>query len=87
MDVVIVIVLFATVVLRVIFVAAFAYLVLPRGNACPHCAAPLTPVRSGWLGLLTGIEERLCLECGWMGLTRRYRVAAHPEARRSAGPP
>lgn len=73
MDVLIVVVLLATVVLRVIFVAAFTYLVLPRGTACPHCGAALSQVHTGWLGLLAGVERRFCLECGWTGIVRRAR--------------
>ena len=75
MDVIIVVVLLATVALRVLFVAAFAYLVLPRGTECPHCGAPLSQVRGGWLALLSGVERRFCLECGWTGLVRRRRAA------------
>ncbi len=86
MDVLIVVVLLGTVVLRVVFIAAFAWLVLPRGTACPHCAAPLNPVRRGWLAMLAGVEQRFCLECGWTGLTRRSRATA-PEVRGPAGPP
>ena len=73
MDVLIVVVLLATVVLRVVFVGALAYLVLPRDNHCPHCAAELQQLQSGWWGVLTGLERRFCLECGWTGLGRRSR--------------
>lgn len=76
MDAVIVVVLLATVVLRVLFVAAFAYLVLPRGTECPHCGAPLSQVRGGWLEVQSGVQRRFCLECGWAGLVRRRRAAA-----------
>lgn len=86
MDVLIVAVLLVTVALRFVLVAALAYLVLPRGTTCPHCAAPLTPVRSGWLEALAGLQQRFCLECGWNGLTRRTRAAAG-HARGPGGPP
>lgn len=86
MDVIIVVVLLATVALRLLFVAAFAYLVLPRGTACPHCGAPLSQVRSGWLAFLSGVEHRFCLECGWTGLVRRTRQTA-PRSTGPAGPP
>lgn len=75
MDVIIVVVLFATVVLRVVFVAALAYLILPRDNQCPHCGMELQHVHSRW-SVLTGLERRFCLECGWAGLGRRTRPPA-----------
>lgn len=86
MDVLIVAVLLVTVVMRFVLIAALAYLVLPRGTTCPHCAAPLTPVRSGWLQALAGVEQRFCLECGWSGLARRQRGAARRATGR-ADPP
>ena len=86
MDVIIVVVLLATVALRLLFVAAFAYLVLPRGTICPHCSAPLSQVRSGWLAVLSGVEHRFCLECGWTGIVRRQRRAA-PSPTDPPGPP
>jgi hypothetical protein len=76
MDVLIVVVLLATVVLRVVFVAALAYLVLPRGGACPHCGAPLAQLHGGWWSVVTGLERRFCLDCGWTGLVRRARRGA-----------
>lgn len=76
MDVLIVVVLLATVVLRVVFVAALAYLVLPRGGACPHCGAELAQVQAGWWSAVTGVERRFCLDCGWAGLVRRTRRGA-----------
>ncbi len=84
MDVLIVGVLLATVLLRFVLVAALAYLVLPRGTQCPHCAAPLTEVQSGLWSVLTGVERRFCLECGWTGLVRHRR--RRPAATDRAGP-
>lgn len=80
MDVLIVVVLLATVLLRFVLVAALAYLVLPRGTVCPHCAAPLTQVQAGWWSVVTGLERRFCLECGWTGVVRRSRRAATDRA-------
>ena len=76
MDVFIVVVLLATVALRVVFVAVFAYLVLPRSTACPHCGATVSQVHPGRLGLLSGLERRFCLDCGWAGVGRRTRRPA-----------
>ena len=75
MDVLIVGVLLATVLLRFVFVVALAYLVLPRGTECPHCAAPLDQVQAGVWSAVTGLERRFCLECGWAGLVRRSAVS------------
>jgi len=83
MDVLIVGVLMATVLLRFVLVAALAYLVLPRGIDCPHCAAPLTLLQAGWWSVLTGVERRFCLECGWTGVVRHRR---RPPVTGPAGP-
>jgi len=80
MDVLIVVVLLATVLLRFVLVAALAYLVLPRGTVCPHCAAPLNQVQAGWWSVVTGLERRFCLECGWTGVVRRTRRVATDRA-------
>jgi len=68
----IVVVLFATVLLRFCFVAVLTYVLLPRGPACPHCAAQLTLIRNSVLRRLVPLlEHRWCLECGWHGVVRR----------------
>jgi hypothetical protein len=65
-------VLLATVVLRVGLVAVLTYVLLPRGTACPHCAAHLTLIRNTFLQrVLPLLERRWCLECGWSGVVRR----------------
>ena len=80
MDVLIVVVLLATVLLRFVLVAALAYLVLPRGTVCPHCGAPLAQVQAGWWSVVTGVERRFCLDCGWTGVVRRTRSSATDRA-------
>jgi hypothetical protein len=82
-DVLIVGVLLATVVLRFVLIVAFAYLVFPRGLECPHCATPLEQVEAGWWSVVTGLERRFCLECGWTGLVRHRR---RPAVSGPAGP-
>jgi len=42
---VIVVVLFATVLLRAAIVMTFVYLMLPAKRVCPHCGAPLTLIQ------------------------------------------
>ena len=65
-------VLLATVLLRFSLVAVLTYVLLPRGPACPHCAAQLTLIRNTFLRrLLPLLEHRWCLECGWHGVVRR----------------
>ncbi len=72
-------VLFATVLLRFALIAGAAYLLLPRGSACPHCAAEMSLIRSPVLRvLLPGLEHRWCIECGWNGVVR---AAAAPLTR------
>jgi hypothetical protein len=65
-------VLLATVLLRFSLVAVLTYVLLPRGPACPHCAAELTQIRNTFLRrVLPLLEHRWCLECGWQGVVRR----------------
>lgn len=65
-------VLLATVLVRFSLVAVLTYGLLPRGSACPHCAAELTLIRNNFLRrLLPLLEHRWCLECGWHGVVRR----------------
>jgi hypothetical protein len=59
-------------VLRFSLVAVLTYVLLPRGSACPHCAAELAVVRNSVLRrLVPMLERRWCLECGWHGVVRR----------------
>jgi hypothetical protein len=71
-EILIVIVLLATVVLRFVMAAVLAYLLVPRGLACPICTADLLPITHGrWNWLLPPLRHAWCLECGWEGLVRR----------------
>ena len=73
----VVVVLFATVLLRAVIVLTFVYLILPHKRGCPLCGAPLARVRHSLLRLLLPIvEHRWCLECGWSGIVRQPRRAA-----------
>jgi len=65
-------VLVATVLLRFSLVAVLTYVLLPRGPACPHCAAELKQIRNTFLRrVLPLLEHRWCLKCGWHGVVRR----------------
>jgi hypothetical protein len=81
----VVVVLLATVVMRVAIVAAVTYLLLPQGPLCPHCRAEMVPIRNRFFDrLLPALQRRWCLECGWNGIVRRVRAA--PSRRAMRGP-
>src|SRR2546430_8639854 len=84
----VVVVLLATVLLRVAIVTAVVYLLLPQGALCPHCNVEMVAVRNRVLDRLVPVlQRRWCLECGWNGVVRRGR-GAHPRApHRPPGPP
>ena len=68
----VVVVLFATVLLRAGIVLFVVYLILPATRTCPRCATDLTMIRHPVLRrLLPYVEHRWCLGCGWSGVVRR----------------
>jgi hypothetical protein len=70
----IVVVLFATVLLRASIVLTVVYLMLPKAFSCPRCADKLALIRHPILRrVLPYVEHRWCLGCGWSGLVRRVR--------------
>src|SRR2546429_1531072 len=72
----VVVVLLATVLLRVAIVTAVVYLLLPQGSLCPHCNLEMVAVRNRVLDeLVPVLQRRWCLECGWNGVVRRGRGA------------
>ena len=67
----IVVVLFATVLLRVGIVLAVVYLILPATKTCPRCGTALATIRHPALRiLLPTVKHSWCLECGWSGVVR-----------------
>ena len=67
----IVVVLFATVLLRAAVVTTFVYFMLPAKRACPRCGAQLALIHHSVLRwLLPAVEHRWCLDCGWSGVVR-----------------
>ena len=71
----IVLVLLATVVMRLAIIIAVAYLLLPRGAPCPHCGAEMTAIRNRLFDrLVPALQRRWCVECGWNGIVRRVRL-------------
>lgn len=67
----VVVVLFATVLLRAAIVVFVVYLIFPATRSCPRCAGDLALVRHPVLRrVLPFIEHRWCLACGWSGIVR-----------------
>ncbi len=72
----IVVVLLATVAMRVAIVTAVVYLLLPQGSFCPHCGGEMTAIRNRFVDrVVSALERRWCMECGWDGIVRRVRSA------------
>ncbi|HYT70681.1 MAG TPA: hypothetical protein VEK78_04820 [Gemmatimonadales bacterium] len=70
----VVLVLLATVLMRIAIIAAVTYLLLPQGPLCPHCHVDMMPIRNRFFDrLLPALQRRWCLECGWNGIVRRMR--------------
>src|SRR2546430_6935886 len=84
----VVVVLLATVLLRVAIVTAVVYLLLPQGALCPHCNVEMVAVRNRVLDRLVPVlQRRWCLECGWNGVVRRGRGAHPPPPQPPPAPP
>ena len=67
----IVVVLFATVLLRAGIVLFVVYLILPATRSCPRCGTALTTIRHPVLRVLVPvIRHSWCLDCGWSSLSR-----------------
>jgi RNase P subunit RPR2 len=80
----VVVVLFATVLLRAGIVLTFVYHILPKKRVCPLCGAPLARIQHSVLRLLLPmVEHRWCLECGWSGIVRHRQSRVIKRAARS----
>ena len=80
----IVVVLFATVLLRAAIVSTFVYLMLPAKRECPRCGAQLALIQHAMLRrLLPLVEHRWCLDCGWSGIVRQAQSRVIRRAARS----
>ena len=80
----IVVVLFATVLMRFAIILAVVYLLLPRGPLCPSCRVDMVLIRNRFLErVLPMVQRRWCLQCGWNGVARRVRPRAPRIARRT----
>jgi len=73
----VVVVLFATVLLRAVIVTTFV--MLPKQRTCPRCGAQLALIRHTLLRVLVpAVEHRWCLDCGWSGVVRLRMPSTHP---------
>lgn len=80
----VVVVLFATVLLRAVIVTTFVYLMLPKKRTCPRCGAQLALIQHSLLRLvLPPVEHRWCLDCGWSGVVRHAQSRVMRRAARS----
>ncbi len=69
------VVLLATVLLRVAIGTAVVYLLLPLGPLCPHCTSEMVAIRNRFFDqVLPLLQRRWCLACGWNGVVRRARL-------------
>src|SRR2546421_1863568 len=84
----VVVVLLATVLLRVAIVTAVVYLLLPQGPLCPHCNFEMVAIRNRALDrLVPALQRRWCLECGWNGVVRRGGPPRPPAPHGAPAPP
>src|SRR5256885_3379174 len=84
----VVVVLLATVLLRVAIVTAVVYLLLPQGPLCPHCNFEMVAIRNRALDrLVPALQRRWCLECGWNGVVRRVGTPRARAPKGAPGPP
>ncbi len=80
----VVVVLFATVLLRAAIVLTFVYLMLPAKRVCPRCGEPLALIQHSIMRrLLPLLEHRWCLQCGWSGVVRPLQSRVIRRAARS----
>src|ERR1043166_7369233 len=78
----VVVVLLATVLMRVAIILAVAYLLLPRGPLCPHCGIEMVALRNRFFDrLVPALQRRWCLDCGWGGSGARRRAGVAPVPR------
>ncbi|HUK21736.1 MAG TPA: hypothetical protein VLV45_09285 [Gemmatimonadales bacterium] len=78
-ELLIIVVLLFTVLMRFAIILGVAYMLVPRGVTCPRCGLVMTPIRNVVLDrLLPVLQRRWCLDCGWNGVTRRARPRTTP---------
>ena len=70
---VIVLVLFATVLLRFLLVAIVVWMVFPRRRTCPQCNEATVPILESTYLRFIMMERRWCMSCSWTGIARKTR--------------
>src|SRR5256885_586154 len=79
----IVVVLLATVAMRVAIVTVVVYLLLPQGRFCPHCGGEMTAIRNPFFDPgVSALERRWCGGWGGGGIGRRGPAGSRRPARR-----
>ncbi len=83
-DAAIFIVVFAGLfILRVVAATLVFFVLLPKGDRCPHCDASTLRVESRLLDrTMPWFRASWCLECGWEGTLRRGPLSEQPVNRR-----
>jgi hypothetical protein len=88
MDVsgIVVLVLLATVALRVGLVLAVVWLLIPQRTRCPQCGEPPLPLVTARPLAALRLERRWCYACGWEGVGKRTRHRGLAPSARHAAP-
>jgi hypothetical protein len=68
-----VLVLFVTVLLRLLLVAIVVWLVFPRRRTCPRCNEATVPILESTYLRFILLERRWCMSCGWAGVARKSK--------------
>lgn len=68
----VVMVLMATVLLRVALVLGAMWLLVPPRRSCPQCRNEALVRVASRAARLLRLERRWCLACGWQGLARPW---------------
>jgi len=77
----IVVVLLATVAMRVAIVTVVVYLLLPQGRFCPHCGGEMTAIRNRFFDRVAPLVRGV-----WVGRHRAPRPRGVTAPRRAAAP-
>ena len=73
-----VVVLFSTVLLRIVLVVSAMWLLLPCRRRCPACHEATESLVTLKIMQSLRVERRWCLVCGWSGLSKVMRQVARP---------
>ena len=73
-------------VLRIVAATAVFFVLLPKGDRCPHCDSATVRVQS-WLldRTMPWFRSSWCYECGWEGVLRRGPLSEQALSRHEVG--